>query len=1120
MIKPRKTIAHLFFFSIQFLLVFSSFQSNLKGQDFEFDLEVIDLNKTPGYGKCPDAVKAIGDKIYMVFESNGKVEMMVYDHKILTTLFDGGENIRFYSNFRNGFFFSFGVPATGLALYYMDASSDEMTQIIDDNFRDINILENQAIFSAWKGDIYTTDGTQQGTKLLKDFEYHLFDTYGNSLLTSVQKKQLFVIAGNVWSTDGTVNGTVELLKQEPMDLDPISSYRKYFEFHQDLAFFVLRYTYPEETRGLWVTDGTPEGTKRLTGEGTDFPAQITFVTSTKEGLLFAANSEEFGNEFWITDGTANGTSFLKDIAQGTDSGVNLGYSNGNMHSFKDFVLFRYGTEVWQCNGTTEGTKRILDFANFANYNENWSITSSVVNTEGLLFFTTNQQNGSVTIWTYSDNGDAPRELTIVTQQDRFPWIKNYVDGHKVYLHFYKNDDQIWVTDGTTEGTLKVDSNSSVNILTVHNDILYYKSTFDYRDSLLVSDGTLAGTGVLKTNQEGVGFTKPELFFESNETCYFFARDTELGWTLMTSEGKINSTKTLLDIFPFTLGADYRDLRQAGGKLYFIKDYKLWVSDGTEEGSLNLNVNMSNLSYLGEIDDKMLFLYDRREIWVTDGTLLGTKQLLYNPNFIPNQFRGFTQFQNKIWFFFDDELNGLELWYTDGTPEGTFMAFESLPNEETIFKSPSELVNNSQTIFFVNRDENNINNLWISDGTLAGTSILKATNSTNFGAAPSELIIYNNQLLFNADNSFWISDGTTLGTRIIKEEFSFRPELTTSAIEGDYIFNGNQGLWLTDGTTEGTRLIINLDARKITQFNNSVVFTTPYSNNLDQPWISDGTEEGTFILKQLNATYTAFVDDYTQVGNFIFFSADEERRHNTIWYSDGTKEGTLQTPYSYQEMNYPEFLTLYNNKLYFLSRGRIFGEELYYLDFGFIRDNCQKEVITNTNRQLNIPDSLIASETIFSTDIIGGSADISYIAGNTITLSNGFHAKAGAMFYANIKGFPCLATTNLEQIKPKEIFKKVHLNEKQFTKAPDFEIIPNPIIHQATINFSVPQPANVSFDLFNLSGTKLKTILSPTNYEQGNYQIKYIPSGLEAGLYFLCFRNNNEMKVKKIVINNQ
>ena len=188
------------------------------------------------------------------------------------------------------------------------------------------------------------------------------------------------------------------------------------------------------------------------------------------------------------------------------------------------------------------------------------------------------------------------------------------------LYFTANDaengTELWVSDGTTDGTQLVkDINpgssygggSYPSHLTEFNNKLYFTANdAENGTELWVSDGTSEGTQLVKdifpgrgpvgyNNYSPYGFDRdffPDNLTEFNNQLYFSADDSENGDELWVSDGTTEGTQLVKDINP---GSDYYNdsfpsyLTEFNNKLYFTADdgengYELWVSDGTTEGT--------------------------------------------------------------------------------------------------------------------------------------------------------------------------------------------------------------------------------------------------------------------------------------------------------------------------------------------------------------------------------------------------------------------------------------------------------------------------------------------------------------------------------------------------------
>ena len=253
------------------------------------------------------------------------------------------------------------------------------------------------------------------------------------------------------------------------------------------------------------------------------------VVGTKEvgyKAFFAAKNDEFGEELWVTDGTPEGTKMVKDINPGPGS------SNVNwMARFNDKVVFAaddgtHGMEAWISDGTEDGTYMIKDIheisdANprgFTQVNENQFIFGAM-NFESQTMF-----EGRPMHWLYvSDGTEEGTELIYECEvrwrgQENTSWFSAWLRvGRKV---FFKARDlennygeELWITDGTTEGTYMVkDINtepnpndptktmgSAVDAMTnYYNQKLIFKAfSIEANNEPWVSDGTEAGTFMIK-----------------------------------------------------------------------------------------------------------------------------------------------------------------------------------------------------------------------------------------------------------------------------------------------------------------------------------------------------------------------------------------------------------------------------------------------------------------------------------------------------------------------------------------------------------------------------------------------------------------------------------------------
>lgn len=298
-----------------------------------------------------------------------------------------------------------------------------------------------------------------------------------------------------------------------------------------------------------------------------------------------------------------------------------------------------------------------------------------------------------------------------------------------------------------------------------------------------------------------------------------------------------------------------------------------------------------------------------ELWKSDGAITNTRLIkdIYPgaPSSNPQQF---TVINETLFFAADDGSTGLELWKTDGTFTGTVQVKDILPGPQG--SSPKHLINVAGTLFFIVDSGSDSSELWKSDGTEAGTILVKAgfprfllphlLNLSNFTAA-------NGRLFFaaedgNSGKELWTSDGTTSGTKLVKDIYpgpisSFPDNLTN--INGMIFFithSSTSALWKSDGTAAGTQLVQEFGRDYIddlTVVNKTLLFICYAHNENVSLWKSDGTTNGTVLIQEFGQSYLVAL---TNVNDILFFFLIDSREptllKNGLWKSDGTTSGTV------------------------------------------------------------------------------------------------------------------------------------------------------------------------------------------------------------------------------------
>ena len=494
-------------------------------------------------------------------------------------------------------------------------------------------------------------------------------------------------------------------------------------------------------------------------------------------------------------------------------------------------------------------------------------------------------------------------------------------------------------------------------------------------ALWVSDGTGAGTSVLKTNVTGGGFTQ----FGTN--VLFAGADLVNGTELWVTDGSAAGTSMLKNIKPgpgsgfrgITSSTSPTSLRPAGDKMVFLADDGSTVS----------------------------------ELWVTDGTTPGTSLLI---NFDPGNTgpgpNNFTAFGNRQLFQAFDGLpatgtpggHGAELWVTDGTLAGTTLVKDLNPAANNS-GSPENITDlqNGRAVFSAAVGSAG-RELWVTDGSAAGTSLLKDINPVLYmGSNPSSATLVGSTGLGvfaaigpsshqsprggNVGTELWVTDGLAADTSLLKTfsngyqgGFAFVSATangTMQSLGNKVLFTGADtganALWVTDGTPAGTQQIaagVNVDLG--TAVTSPTGFTPVGTgkevfwntgNFENTPWVTDGTAAGTFRLSTTATSGQTY--GFVRLGNRAVFQATTTAAGAELWITDGTIAGTymvrdINTQSHYNSSRPHGFATFgtSGNKVMFTANDGIHGDEPWVTDGTSFGTSLVKDINTNNQQSFD------------------------------------------------------------------------------------------------------------------------------------------------------------------------
>lgn len=221
-------------------------------------------------------------------------------------------------------------------------------------------------------------------------------------------------------------------------------------------------------------------------------------------------------------------------------------------------------------------------------------------------------------------------------------------------------------------------------------------------------------------------------------AYFVAQDENASPTLWKTDGTPEGTLRVRQFVTSTESRGFiRELATVGDSLYLVAEDEnlgtaLWKSDGTPEGTvlvadiapgapsaiLTAPQVQQRPSRLYAVDGVLYFAADDgvhgTEPWKSDGTAAGTvllRDVLPGPE---DSGAGLTPFvpagnHGAVAFSASDGVSGLELWTTDGTPEGTRRFADLFPGPGGA--APLQLTVSGSRLFFVADEGEHGRELW-------------------------------------------------------------------------------------------------------------------------------------------------------------------------------------------------------------------------------------------------------------------------------------------------------------------------------------------------------------------------------------------------------------------------
>jgi ELWxxDGT repeat protein len=229
---------------------------------------------------------------------------------------------------------------------------------------------------------------------------------------------------------------------------------------------------------LWMTDGTVDGTKMVkdinAGSGSSTPR---FLVEMDGKVYFQATDGTNGIELWVSDGTSGGTTMVKDLYTGSNSSAPemLTPLNGNLLFSAASAASEVDEQKWLYlykpgDGSVTLVKSGVQASNTGDCNYRYIVANE---SKGVAYFQGQTKGHNDEIWV-TDGTDAGTHAVKEICPDalgssNIQWLTCFNDsaifwrektprgyanayGGDSTLYASHLDQQVWVSDGTEEGT--------------------------------------------------------------------------------------------------------------------------------------------------------------------------------------------------------------------------------------------------------------------------------------------------------------------------------------------------------------------------------------------------------------------------------------------------------------------------------------------------------------------------------------------------------------------------------------------------------------------------------------------------------------------------------------------
>jgi ELWxxDGT repeat protein len=324
-------------------------------------------------------------------------------------------------------------------------------------------------------------------------------------------------------------------------------------------------------------------------------------------FFFFADDGNQGRELWVTDGTTQGTKLLRNINPTASS------EGSDLVLVGNFLYFsatdgQSGRELWRTDGTVEGTVQVADL-NVGVKNGDPKVLGVLKG--DLVVIATTSSNDQTSTFGIFKTSDAGRKLSKFYETAR--WSSNPIDLVPEFDYsltsrevlYFESFEGLWATDGTSSGTLLVDtateaSSNPFRLFQVGKKLVYQKSIGDFENGFKTTYWSTSGSPgdvqrlsgapwdslqITSTPAHSVG----DIAFFAADVVGDSGLDSDRGSELWRSDGTSSGTFAVADINAGYSSSNPGNFFENNGYVYFIafddvRRESIWRVNATQNGA--------------------------------------------------------------------------------------------------------------------------------------------------------------------------------------------------------------------------------------------------------------------------------------------------------------------------------------------------------------------------------------------------------------------------------------------------------------------------------------------------------------------------------------------------------